>query len=337
MTTYLPSSSARRSLCLASLLLLLLGLVGCEDRGYPGERPGTSEPLPTEGTPPPGPVVQEDPAPGTVRIAAFNVHRLFDTVCESGTCGGSAYEELPSPETFTSRAARLAHAIAALKAHVVLLSEVETQPCLDALQERLPGFSTAVLGEMGTPASVDVAVLSRYPVRQVRQHRASRVLTRPDGSRTSFTREFLEVRLDAQGAELIVFATHFRSKVNDDPGRRYAEAQMAHTILTEVAAERPGALVVLGGDLNDVPGSPPLEALEADGALRRVSSDRPVSEIGTLWYRGVREPIDHLYQAVRAAGPYVPGSFRVVGDTSASGLGGSDHAAVRADFALPRG
>jgi len=116
MTAYLPSSSARRSLCLASLLLLLLGLPGCEDRSPPEDRPGTSEPLPTEGTPPPGPIVQEEPAPGTVRIAAFNVHRLFDTVCESGTCGGSAYEELPSPEAFTSRAVRLAQAIAALKA-----------------------------------------------------------------------------------------------------------------------------------------------------------------------------------------------------------------------------
>lgn len=336
MTAYLPHASTRRNLHRVGLLLLALGLAGCEDRTYVEKDPGTSEPLPTPGTPPPAPIPQQEPAPGTVRIAAFNVHRLFDTVCESGTCGGSAYEELPSPELFTSRAVRLANAIDSLKAHVVLLSEVETQTCLDALQERLPGFSSAVLGEMGTAASVDVAVLSRYPVRQVRQHRASRTLTRPDGSRTSFTREFLEVRLDAQGAELIVFATHFRSKVNDDPGRRYAEAQMAHTILTEVAAERPGALVVLGGDLNDVPGSPPLEAMEQDGALRRVSSDKPESEIGTLWYRGVREPIDHLYQAVHAAGPYVPGSFRVVGDTAASGLGGSDHAAVQADFALPR-
>jgi endonuclease/exonuclease/phosphatase family metal-dependent hydrolase len=163
------------------------------------------------------------------------------------------------------------------------------------------------------------------------------VLTRPDGTRTLFSREFLEVRLDVQGAELVVFATHFRSKVNDDPGRRYAEAQMAHAIITEVAAERPGALLVLGGDLNDVPGSPPLEALEEDGALHRVSSDRPEDEIGTLWYQGVRQPIDHLYQASEAAGQYVPGSFRVVGDTPVSGLGGSDHAAVRADFELPGG
>ncbi|HEX8706430.1 MAG TPA: endonuclease/exonuclease/phosphatase family protein [Myxococcaceae bacterium] len=293
--------------------------------------------MPTDGGPPPDTQAQPEPAPGTVRIAAFNVHRFFDTVCDSGTCGGSAYEELPSPQSFEAKAARLSRGIGLLKAGVLLLSEVETQPCLDALQSRLPGFSSAVLGEIGTAASVDVAVLSRFPIREVRRHRAYRVLTRPDGSKTMFSREFLEVRLDAQGAELIVFAAHFRSKVNDDAGRRYAEADMARTILTEVAAERPGALVVLGGDLNDVPGSPPLEALELDGVLQRVSSDRPESELGTLWFQGVREAIDHLYRATGASGPYVPGSFRVVGDTPVSGLGGSDHAAVIADFTLPPG
>jgi endonuclease/exonuclease/phosphatase family metal-dependent hydrolase len=335
MTFHLTCASIRRNPPLLGLLLLLLGLAGCFEGRTVVDDPGGSDPLPTDGSP--DTQALAEPAAGTVRIAAFNTHRFFDTVCESGTCGGSAYEELPTPEAFTSKAVRLSNAIGRLRAGVVLLSEVETQPCLDSLQSRLPGFSSAVLGETETAASVDVAVLSRFPIREVRRHRANRVLTRPDGTSTLFSREFLEVRLDAEGAELIVFATHFRSKVNDDAGRRYAEAEMAHTILTEVAAERPGALVVLGGDLNDVPGSPPLEALEADGALRRVSSDRPTSELGTVWFQGVREAIDHLYQATEAKGPYVPGSFRVVGDTATSGLGGSDHAAVMADFTIPRG
>jgi endonuclease/exonuclease/phosphatase family metal-dependent hydrolase len=272
-----------------------------------------------------------------VRIAAFNVHRFFDTVCESGNCGGSAYEALPTPEAFTARAKRIASAIASMKAGVVLLSEVETALSLEALQTRLPGYSSAVLGEIGTAASVDVAVLARYPLREVRRHRAQRILTRPDGTSTLFSREFLEVRLDVQGAEVIVFAAHFRSKVNDDPGRRYAEAEASRAIVTEVASERPGALVVLGGDLNDVPGSPPLEALELGGVLQRVSLDRPLEEIGTIWFQGASLAIDHLYRAGTASGQDVPGSFRVVRDAPGSGLAGSDHAAVQADFELPRG
>lgn len=319
----------------AGLVLVLAGLAGCfADRSVVEEPPGE---LPAEDSGTPPTEAQEEPAPGTVRIAAFNVRRFFDTVCDSGTCGGSAYEALPTPEAFSARASQIASAVAFLKAGVVLLSEVESQPCLDALQARLPGYSTAVLGESGTPASVDVAVLSRFPLREVRRHRAGRVLTRPDGTTTVFSREFLEVGLEVEGAQVVVFATHFRSKVDDDPGRRFAEAEAARDIVTAVALERPGALVVLGGDLNDVPGSPPLEELELDGALRRVSSDRAPEEIGTLWYRGERQAIDHLYQAMAASGLYVPGSYRVVGDTASSGLGGSDHAAVRADFELPGG
>jgi endonuclease/exonuclease/phosphatase family metal-dependent hydrolase len=329
-------SLARQSWRLAGLVLVLAGLAGClQGQSFAEESPGLPPLAPGDGGLPPSTDAQPEPAPGTVRIAAFNVHRFFDTVCESSTCGGSAYEALPTPAAFTSRAERLASAIASLKAGVVLLSEVETQPCLDALQARLPGFSSAVLGEIGTVASVDVAVVARYPLREVRRHRASRVLSLPDGRTALFSRELLEVRLDVEGAELIVFAAHFRSKVNDDPARRYAEAQASRDIVTAVAAERPGALVVLGGDLNDVPGSPPLEALEQGGALLRVSSDREPNEIGTVWFQGVSVPLDHLYQARDASGQYVPASFRVVRDVSGNGLAGSDHAAVLADFELP--
>ena len=87
----------------------------------------------------------------TVRIAAFNVHRFFDTVCDSAACGGSNYEELPSPEEFSARASQLAAAIASLNAGVVLVEEVESQASLDALRTRLPGLPWAVLGETGCP------------------------------------------------------------------------------------------------------------------------------------------------------------------------------------------
>jgi endonuclease/exonuclease/phosphatase family metal-dependent hydrolase len=337
MTSITTRSPRLRGWLFVGLVLALGGgAVGCiQGQSFAEEGPGPSSPPPSpeEGEPEPG--LQEEPAPGTVRIAAFNVHRFFDTVCDFGNCGGSAYEEQPSLEVFTARAGRIAQAIASMKAGVVLLSEVETQPCLEALKARLPQFSTAVLGEIGTPASVDVAILARYPLREVRRHRAERILTRPDGTATLFSRELLELRLDVQGAEVIVFAAHFRSKVNDDPERRYAEAEASRDIVTAAAAERPGALVVLGGDLNDVPGSPPLEALERGGALQRVSSDLPLEEIGTVWFQGASLAIDHLYRARDASGQNVPGSFRVVRDAPGSGLARSDHAAVQADFKLP--
>lgn len=309
--------TARRAAPLLGLVLCLWGCEGRETAFLP------ADPCPTGdcGTP---------AAPeGSLRIAAFNVHRLFDTTCDSGTCGGSAYEALPTPDAFSTQANKLASAISRLEADVVLLGEVETQASLDALTSRLPGFRHAVLGETGAPASVDVAVLSAHPILLTRGHR-EQPLIKPDGSTTRFSRELLEVHLDTPGTRTIVFSAHFRSKVDDDPGRRFAEAEASRVIVTRAAQEWPGALVVLGGDLNDVPGSPPLDALEQDDALLRVSSDRPDSETWTYAYFGDFQAIDHLYLA-RGGGVYVPGSFRAAREAR-GGYGGSDHAAVYADF-----
>ncbi|MCK8502928.1 endonuclease/exonuclease/phosphatase family protein [Myxococcus sp. MISCRS1] len=303
---------------------LFVGLLGCDGRPPP-DLPGAECPSGPCGNGD-GEAIRPE---GSVRIAAYNVHRLFDTVCDSGRCGGTEYEELPTRDEFDAQVARLSGAIGLLDADVVLLAEVETQAGLDALQARLPEFPHAVLGEIHEPASVDVGVLSAFPITSVVTHR-HRALTRPDGSSTRFAREFLEVHLDVNGKEVIVFAAHFKAKSNDDPGRRYAEASAARDIVTQAAARAPRSLVVMGGDLNDTPGSAPIDALEQDGMLKRVAKDRPDDQTWTYNYSGRKQAIDHLFVANNAAGTYVPGSFRAVRD--GSGYGGSDHAAVKADF-----
>jgi uncharacterized protein len=280
-------------------------------------------PQPDSGTP-------GDPSGNRVRIAAFNVHRLFDTVCDTGSCGGTNYEELPTPEEFDAQVTQLGQGITALNADIVLLEEVETQNSLDGLMKKVPRFPYAMLGETYTKASVDVAVLSRYAITEVRSHR-NKSLYRPDGSFTRFSRDLLEVHVDVDGTRVIVFAAHFRSQVDDDPGRRVAEANGAREILLDSAREFPDALIVLGGDLNDIPGSDAINAL--DQALLRVAKDRPDNETWTYFYSGRGQAIDHLYLAPNKGGAYVPGSFRVAREPT-GGYGGSDHGAVYADFAL---
>ncbi|RKG58820.1 endonuclease/exonuclease/phosphatase family protein [Corallococcus sp. AB011P] len=309
---------------------LVLAFAGCD--GLPSQTP----PVPDAGSCVQGNCPQPDSgtAPvqsGThVRIAAFNVHRLFDTVCDTGSCGGSNYEELPTEAEFEAQVGQLGRAITALDADIVLLEEVETQNSLDGLLKKVPEFPHSKLGETYTKASVDVAVLSRHTITEVRSHR-NQYIYRPDGSATRFSRDLLEVHVDMDGSRVIVFAAHFRSKVDDDPGRRMAEANASREILLESAKEFPGALIVLGGDLNDIPGSDPINAL--DQALLRVARDRPVSDTWTYFYSGRGQAIDHLYLAPNEGGSYVPGSFRVAREPT-GGYGGSDHGAVYADFAL---
>lgn len=294
------------------LLIVALGLLGC--------RPMTPE---------------VDAGPDVrVRVATFNVRRFFDTICESGRCDPEDYEALPSPAIFEARAVQLASAIRNLGADLVSLQELESQACLDALLVHLgDAMPYGVLGEIHSAGSVDVAVVSRTPLDLVAGHRAQQPLALPDGTITTFSRELLEVHVRADtGLPVVLFAAHFKSKADDDPPRRLAEAQVAGRIVAAAAIAHPDALVVLGGDLNDVPGSPPLDALTVDAGLVRVADDLPVADQATYRYSGRGQAIDHLLVAPTAAGERVPRSSRVWRD--GEGWGGSDHAALTSDFVV---
>jgi endonuclease/exonuclease/phosphatase family metal-dependent hydrolase len=326
VTAFLGSFLCSSRRFLQSLMVLALA-TGCACRDPLTEAGPRSETVDAAAAPAVDPTL--------LRAATFNTRLFFDTTCDSGMCAAGDFEQVPSPAAFARRAEQLAAAIRAMHADIVALQEIESQASLDALSGHLQDlYPTAVLGETGLPGSIDVAVLGGGALLQVRRHR-DRPLTRPDGSVTSFARELLEVHLMLRGRRVILFAAHFRSKVNDDPGRRLAEAQAARDILVASAQEFPEAVVLLGGDLNDTPGSPPLAALEGAAALLRVAADRPPASVTTYVWQGQGQAIDHLFLVRGAPGAYVAASAAAVHDPSGSaGLAGSDHAALRADFKL---
>ncbi|HEY3359845.1 MAG TPA: endonuclease/exonuclease/phosphatase family protein [Polyangia bacterium] len=316
------------------LPLLVVVTLGCSDpAAVPGADAGPADATP-DAPVPLAPGVTPRPA-GAVRLATFNVRRLFDATCDSGSCAAGDFEELPTAAAFAAHVDQIAVAILSLDATAVALQEIENQAALDALQARLaPWLPHGVLGETGAPGSMDVAVVAALPILEVRRHRQE-LLTRPDGTTTYFSRELLEVHLDAGGGRVVLVSAHFRSQYQDDPGRRLAEAQAAARIVTATGVELPTALVVLAGDLNDWAGSPPIDALEASGDLVRVEAELPAAEQVTVYDSYGALAIDHLMQDVHAGGAYVAGSVRIVRATAGAGLGGSDHAAVLADFTLP--
>lgn len=272
--------------------------------------------------------LQPDAVPPHFRVATFNVRRFFDTVCASTSCEPGAYEELPSQPVFEMRAAEIANAIRAVNPDLIALEEVESQACLDALLARVDMHG--VLGEIGTPASVDVAILSKTPIDLVVRHRDAEPLTLADGTVTSFSRELLEVHTQIGGGEVVLFAAHFKSKSDDDPARRLAEAQTSARIVTETAAALPSAVVMLAGDLNDTPSSPPLAALSS---LVRLADDLAPASQATYYYNGSGQAIDHILLAPTQASRRIAKSARTWRD--ARGWGGSDHAALSAELTLP--
>ena len=326
-----------RSLSFAGIAVLALACAGaCSDQSL-GSPPVSNVPRDAAG----GDAETETDAgtkrPGALRVATLNVHRYFDTVCASGACAAGDYEAVLAQPAFDAVTAKLAAGIAVIDPDVIALEEVETQACLDALVAKLAAaghvFPIAHLGETGSPGSVDVAILARGTLGSIKTHRET-PLTRADGTATTFSRELLEIRMTFGVRQVVMFAAHFRSQVDDDPGRRLAEAKATHAIMGATAAELPDALVVLGGDLNDRPGSAPLNALEEGGTLLRVAKDLPEAAQGTYLYNGKRDALDHVFVVAGQATRYLPMSATVYRDDE-RGFAGSDHAALAADFSVP--
>jgi endonuclease/exonuclease/phosphatase family metal-dependent hydrolase len=302
--------------------------------------------------PPPGPGVDAgngadgDPAatvdsgtqrPGLIRVAQLNVRRFFNTVCDSGKCSGGDFEDLPTQAEFDAKTDALAKGIALIDPDIISLEEIETQGCLDALNAKLAtmgkGFPVAHLGETGSAGSVDVAVLARGALTEIKTHRDV-PLTEADGTMTTFTREFLEMRMTFGALQVVMFAAHFRSQVMDDPARRLAEAKGAQAIVAKTSTDLPDALVVLGGDLNDKPGSDAINAMEAGGALLRVASDIPVDDQATYIFNGTKSALDHIFVGAPQKSRYVAKSAIVYRDDPKGGFASSDHAALAAEFSI---
>ena len=302
-------------------LLCVLSMVGCGEAAV--QDPVVEDPPEVEDVSP--------PAAFEVRIATWNVRRFFDTRCDSGGCGGDAFVALPTEEEFEARADEIAQAIRSLEADVILLQEIESDLCLAALEARLSDvFDVFLIGETRLAGSVDTAVLARGRVEELRTHRQDNFAL-PEGGETRFLREFLEVHLVIENKKVVVFVAHFKSKNNDDPSQRLAEATRAREIVLGTVDEvGEGVLVVLGGDLNDTPGSPAIDAIEQGGVLVRVAAELD-PDSWTHIFRGNIAAIDHLFHAT-GRGEHVEGSSEVKRDNGR--FGGSDHAALLADFNL---
>jgi endonuclease/exonuclease/phosphatase family metal-dependent hydrolase len=265
-----------------------------------------------------------------VSVATFNVKRFFDTQCQSGQCGAGAFEGVYSQSEFEARARRIANGVIELDADILLLQEFETEACLNELVSLLgtERYPVAIIAETGGTASLDVAVMAKGSLIKTVKHRQDRI-PQPGGGTTTFSRELLEVHLDVGGHSVIAFNAHYKSKNNDDARRRLAEAMASREIVLAAAEDHPESLVVLGGDLNDTPGSSPLDALEAGGDLIRVASE--LEDSTTHVFNGRPIALDHLYWAETEAAGYMEGSAEVVRNGE-RGHAGSDHAALRAVF-----
>jgi endonuclease/exonuclease/phosphatase (EEP) superfamily protein YafD len=252
--------------------------------------------------------------PALVRVASWNVHDLFDERADPGTLDPA----LP-PVLVEARLDAVAAVLRRLDADVVLLQEVERLSLLLRLAARA-GYPEARLLEGNDPRGIDVALLSRWPVVRYQGHAGER--TAAGG--LLWPRDAVEAEVHLGSARLLLVGTHLSSGLSDPDGvRRHLQATRLRELADRAAAGDPGALVLVGGDLNDEAASPALVPVFGDG--RWLDAAGPA----WTWSDGrLREELDHLVLGAAQAERLLAGQVADGPDVAAA----SDHRPVVVDL-----
>jgi endonuclease/exonuclease/phosphatase family metal-dependent hydrolase len=280
-----------------SLLALAVGLAACAPPAEPERSPAASPAL---------------------RLVTWNVHDLFDAVDRTAAPG--AEDTVLSPAEAARKLERVGAVLARLDADVLLLEEVEDEELLQRLAAgALAGRGyRAFLREGRDPRGIDVGVLSRVPFEVGPSHLDERAA---DG-RFLWARDVLEVRLRLGGRPLTVLGAHLVSRRDPgEDGRRLEQAERLRALAAAAARGEPGPAVLVMGDLNDVPGSPPIAALLRGGALEDTGAALPAAASWTWSGGGARERLD--YALLWAAG--APRVLRVAVEAGPDVSAASDH------------
>lgn len=170
----------------------------------------------------------------------------------------------------------VARGVSALQVDLVALEEVEDQALLERVACKA-GYETAILVEGHDPRGIDVALLSRVPLRGYRVH-----------DQPLFSRPCLEVQVESP-LPLALLCNHFTSRLRQGhrfDQRRRAQAERVLELVAELGAQPVAVL----GDLNDEPDSWALRPLFQ--ALHDPLSQQ--SERHTFQHRGRRQALDHI-------------------------------------------
>ena len=267
-----------------------------------------------------------------ITIATWNVHNLFDTECDSGACKATDYERQYAPDYYQKMIKNVAAGVRIFNSDIVMLQEIEKESSLEDLKAELPQYPYSVFGETGRLASLDVALLSKWPIIATKTHREEHPFE-ADGATKLIARELIEATVTLPtGENIVVFTTHFVSKVTDEEGiRRENEARIVNEIIASREQDTPDALIAFGGDLNDEPDSVPLSLLKQNDVLYNSTEGMKHEAIAT-WNNTAA--LDHVFHNAALRKKHVK-SYRVCSNNIGK-LVPSDHCAMIAEYTFDK-
>jgi endonuclease/exonuclease/phosphatase family metal-dependent hydrolase len=234
-------------------------------------------------------------------------------VVATGRSDWIGWLELKREEVNEQATRNTAAVIADINPDILAVVEAEDRPALVRFNENVlklsqgadKSFSHVMLIDGNDERGIDVGLFAKddLPIVAMRSH----VDDLGDNGEPIFSRDCAEYGIEAGGLKLLLMVNHFKSKgygkASVSNARREAQAKRVAAIYKERIKEGWEHIVVLG-DLNDTPGSPPLAPLLDSTTLKDVS-EAP----GWVWGEregtfggGKKEKIDYLLLSPAAFG-----------------------------------
>lgn len=261
------------------------------------------------------PKARPSPKGATMRLASYNIENLFDDKDDPALSGRHEDAQMTKPVSHRKAAAE---AIRRIDADVLALQEIESREALLWFRDEFlsdMGYEHVVSLDAGDERGIEQAVLSRFPVKDVKQwvgqelggthpEKFGREANHYAGQPIRFHRSPLRVTIEAPGAgapgsaakyELTLFVVHLKS---GGPGGYWRERE-AQGIAREVLAlqkENPKANVVVLGDFNAQLSEASMKTLTVapDGPrLKDAFDDRPARDT-TIQTHSSGRVIDHM-------------------------------------------
>jgi endonuclease/exonuclease/phosphatase family metal-dependent hydrolase len=274
---------------------------------------------------------QAPPEPTRLRVVTWNVENFFNDRRDSPEL---AVEPVASAADYRRKLLGAVETLRELDADLVLLQEIENEAVTAALGDALGGYPHRSTTRGNDPRGIDLAVLSRVPIRLVRDH-SDEWFEGPDGAGPfSFARDCQELHLTLAGSSVIVLGVHYKA-LGDAASRqkRAAEAERTRQIADELRALEPATPLLIAGDFNAEPDAPELAAFgERDtAAYDSLVSSLPAGERATFGSGTAARSFDD--QRLSGHTPLAaPVSVQVV--SSRRVLETSDHRPLLVDYAL---
>ena len=272
--------------------------------------------------------------PGEVVVASYNLLNLFDEHDDP------YHDDEGTPTKPRPEMERLAESIRALNADVIAVEEVENRGYLQRFVDVfLPemGYRDVVLFEGNDGRGIDVGLISRIPIGEVRSRRHLR-FPGHDGGQARFNRDVIAVTLEPKDAEPFeVWVVHLKSNAGGREATepiRLAEARELRRLLDKELVDDPSARIVVTGDFNDTFDSKTMQTIVGNSVNAMWSAGSELNNPDMVTYNQgeFRSVIDFLLCSPEMARSFVKGSYR--NPQGSVETTGSDHNPISATFKL---